>query len=186
MNKYLATGLLIVTFVLGTGTGYMISPQYAMNRYETSQVMDLGKADKYFDLRYINSMISHHREAMALANQIKDISKRQEIKDLAKEILASEPKAIDNLYQWKKDWYQDSSIVADKEVANLGSFDEKLDLRFLNALIAHHEAGIEMAMDAEKKSTRNDILNNADAVINFLESGVIKFKEWRTEWYKVL
>jgi uncharacterized protein (DUF305 family) len=98
-------------------------------------------------------------------------------------MLASEPKAIAELYQWKKEWYRDNRKVSDEAVPNLGEYDENFDLRFLNALIAHHEEGVTMAKEIRLKSSRADILNNADAVIKFLTVGLNTLNKWRTDWY---
>lgn len=49
--------------------------------------------------------------------------------------------------------------------SNLGKADSKYDLRFIDAMIAHHETAIEMAKDAQKKSTRNEILDLANSII---------------------
>lgn len=183
MSKFLIISLIIVAFVIGIGLGYLIAPEYAMASSEAKQMADLGKADKYVDLRYINAMIAHHRGAMILAQQVKEKSKRPQIIKLAEDILAGEPKAIDELYQWKKEWYRDTRKVNDTAVPNLGGYDENFDLRFLNALIAHHEEGVIMAKEIQVKSTRAEILSNADAVIQFLNEGLQTLKEWRTEWY---
>jgi uncharacterized protein (DUF305 family) len=144
----------------------------------------LGKADKYVDLRYINAMIAHHKGAMVLAQEVKDNSQRQEIKELAVAILNDEPKAIAELYEWKKNWFNDTTEVPAKVVPKLGSYDEKLDLRFLNALITHHQEGILMTKEIRLKSTKNEVLNNADAVEEFLTGGVKMLSEWRTNWYE--
>ena len=183
ISRFLTISLVIVAFVIGIGAGYLIAPEYAMAGYEAKQMADLGKADKYVDLRYLNAMIAHHGGAIILAQQAKEKTKRPEIKKLAEDILAGEPKAIAELYQWKKDWYKDIRKVSDKAVPNLGEYDENFDLRFLNALIAHHEEGIVMAKEIRLKSTRAEVLSNADAVIEFLTGGLTMLKEWRTEWY---
>jgi uncharacterized protein (DUF305 family) len=183
ISRFLTISLVIVAFVIGIGAGYLIAPEYAMAGYETKQMADLGKADKYVDLRYLNAMIAHHGGAINLAQQAKEKTNRPEIKQLAEDILAGEPKAIAELYQWKKDWYKDVRKVNDKAVPNLGEYDENFDLRFLNALIAHHEEGIIMAKEIRLKSTRAEVLSNADAVIEFLSGGLTMLKEWRTEWY---
>ncbi len=183
VSRFLIISLVIVAFILGIGTGYLITPQYSMSKYESTQMTDLGKADKYVDLRYLNTMIAHHRGAILLAEQARDKTKRTEIKQLAEDILVSEPEAIDELYQWKKEWYRDNKKVSDKIVPNLGEYDENFDLRFLNALIAHHEEGVAMANEIKLKSTRNQVLNNADAVIDFLTGGLKMLTKWRTEWY---
>lgn len=183
ISKFITISLVIVAFIIGIGTGYAIAPEYQMAGYEAKQMTDLGKSDKFVDLRYINAMIAHHRGAILLAQQAKANSARPEIIKLADEILAGEPKAIDALYSWKKEWYRDSRKVRDGQVANLGRNDESFDLRFLNALIAHHSEGIIMAKEIRLKSTRPEIIDNADSVISFLTGGLKTLTTWRTEWY---
>lgn len=185
MSKYLTLSLVIIALSTGLGLGYLLSPQYEKMQYEEAQMMDLGKADKYVDLRYIDAMIAHHKGAMVLAEQVKNSSQRQEIKDLSAMILSAEPKAIEELYQWKRNWYGDTKQIEAREVPNLGTYDEKLDWRFLNALIAHHEMGVEMTRDIKLKSTRNEILNNAATVEEFLEGGINSLSEMRKNWYGV-
>lgn len=85
----------------------------------------------------------------------------------------------------EKSWYNDTKKVKDPIVANLGSSDDKSDLRFLNAIIAHHEQGIMMTKETRIKSTRNEILNNADAVELFLSGGLKTLKELRQTWYNI-
>src|SRR4051794_10038403 len=119
----LAVSLMIVMFIIGLAGGYFISPEYQARMY-TKDTMDLGQPDRFIDLRYINAMIAHHRGAMLLAQQISDKSQHEDIKKLVPEILANEPKAISELYQWKKNWYRDTRIVSDPIVPNLGPADD--------------------------------------------------------------
>ena len=183
MSKHLlAISLLIIGFVVGMGAGYFLTPQYQETMFEKS--MDLGSADRLVDLRYLNAMAAHHRGAILLAKQA-EASQRPEIQSLAAAIQKDEPKLIDELYQWKREWYRDTRKVRDPLTARLGSYDDKLDLRFLNAIIAHHEAGMMMTKEIRTKSSRTEVLNNADAVENFLETTSVTFKEWRKAWYNV-
>jgi len=184
VSIYLAGGLMIVSAILGIGFGYYLTPEYRFSMYERNS-MDLGQADRTFDLRYINAMISHHRGAMLLAEQVSKNTARAEMKELAQNILKDEPGAIDELYAWKKDWYGDSKSVRDPIVANLGPADEKFDLRFFNAIIAHHEVGIMMTEETRQKSSRVEILNNADAVESFLANGIEALKKLRKDWYNI-
>lgn len=178
---YTAAAFMVIAGVLGAGIGYGLTPEYQLSMYEKN-VMDLGTADRWVDQRYVNAMIAHHRAAMLLAEQASQ-SERQEIRDLSKEILANEPKLIAELYGWKKDWYSDTREVRDPQVANLGTVDSTFDLRFLNALIAHHENGIEMTQEIRLKSSRNAVLDNADAVEAFLTSTGEVLRGWRSSWY---
>lgn len=184
ISIYLALGLVVTGTVLGMAFGYYITPEYRLSMYEKNN-MSLGQADRTFDLRYINAMIAHHRGAMLLAEQLSKNTSRPEMKTLAQNILVDEPKAIDELYTWKKEWYSDTKTVRDPIVANLGPADEKFDLRFLNAIIAHHEAGIVMTKETREKSSRAEILNNADAVEVFLTNGITTLKGIRSSWYNI-
>lgn len=180
----LTLSLTICAFVIGVTTGYFFSPSYQITMNEP-QTMGFGNADRFVDLRYIDQMAAHHRGAMLLAGQIQQKTQRQEIKDLAADILKNEPPLIEELYTWKKDWYKDTRRIKDPIVANLGPADDKTDLRFLNALIAHHSDGIAMTKEIRTKSSRADVLNNADAVENFLTTTSVTLKNWREQWYGV-
>lgn len=180
----LASALIVIAGVVGVGIGYAMTPEYKLTMYDKT-AMDLGKPDRWFDLRYINAMIAHHRGAMLVAEQMGKNTQRQELKDLSTKILEDEPKAIAELYAWKKAWYGDTRTVKDSVVPNLGIYDEKFDLRALNALIAHHEAGLVMTKEAKTKSSRTEVLNNVDAVDTFLTSTLKVFKDWRTQWYNI-
>ena len=87
----------MVGVTLGIAFGYYLTPEYKFSMYEKNE-MSLGPADRTFDLRYINEMISHHRGAMLLAEQLAKNSARPEMKTLAQNILNDEPAAIAELY----------------------------------------------------------------------------------------
>ena len=184
ISIYLVLTLMIVALIIGLGIGYALTPQYRLAMYE-EQSMGLGEADRWLDLRYVNAMITHHQGAMLLAEQAKKNGQRQEIKDLADAILKDEPVAIAELYAWKKDWYQDSRQASAPYPVRLGESDDKFDLRFLNALIAHHQAGVLMTQEIRAKSSRVEVLNNADAVELFLNNGLSMLKDWRQSWYQI-
>jgi uncharacterized protein (DUF305 family) len=184
VSIYLTVGLVVVSAVLGIAFGYYLTPEYRISMYDRNS-MDLGQADRTFDLRYINAMISHHRGAMLLAEQLSKNTTRAEMKTLAQNILNNEPAAIDELYAWKKAWYGDTRSVRDPIVANLGPADEKFDLRFLNAIIAHHTEGIMMTEETRQKTSRVEILNNADTVEAFLVNGLKALKGLRNDWYNI-
>lgn len=184
ISIYLTLGLVVVGVILGAAFGYYITPDYKVSMYDKN-TMSLGQADRTFDLRYVNAMISHHRGAMLLAEQLAKNTTRPEMKALAQNILADEPKAIAELYSWKKDWYGDTKGVRDPIVANLGPTGDTFDLRFLNAIIAHHEAGIVMTKETRLKSSRAQVLDNANAVETFLSNGLETLKGLRTTWYNI-
>lgn len=175
---------MIIVFVVGVGVGYYLTPQYQLAMYDKIS-MDFGVADRWVDLRYINAMIAHHRGAILLAEQLARESRRPEMQALAASIKEGEPRLISELYAWKTEWFNDSRKVKDPIVSKLGTNDEKFDLRFLNSLIAHHELGIEMTKQIRAKSSKMEVLNNADSVEKFLTDSLKTLKGLREGWYGV-
>lgn len=184
MSKTLTTSLVIIAFMAGTGAGYSLSPYYTPNSNE-SMSNNLGTADRWVDLRYINMMIAHHRGAILLAQKVEDNAERNEVRQIAKGIQESEPVLIEQLYKWKKAWYNDYTTVQDPKVTNFAREDIETDLRFLNALIAHHEAGIVMTKDIKTKSSRAEILKDAEGVEKFLIESKETLKGLRKDWYNI-
>jgi uncharacterized protein (DUF305 family) len=66
---------------------------------------DLGAAYDEFDLRFINGMIPHHEGALAMAQDALEKSSRPEVQQLAQDILSTQQVEIDQMQQWRKDWY---------------------------------------------------------------------------------
>jgi uncharacterized protein (DUF305 family) len=79
----------------------MSTPQIKSMRMD----MDLGKADANFDRRFLDAMIPHHEGAIVMAQDALAKSKRPEVQKLAKAIIADQQIEIDNMKQWRKDWY---------------------------------------------------------------------------------
>lgn len=184
MSKLFVYSLLIIAFIIGLGAGYTLTPEYAaaMGERETTMVT-LGRADRFIDLRYLNGEIAHHLSAINLAKQALEKSHREEIRDLAETIIKSDTENIKQLNDYKLSWYQDKKSVNDYEKVNLGDNDKKFDLRFLNALIAHHELAQDMAKEISTKSTRTQVLNLADNYAVSLSKDILVFEQWRRDWY---
>jgi len=67
---------------------------------------------------------------------------------------------------------------------DLGAADAEFDLRFLNAMIPHHEGAITMAKDVLSKSKRPEIKKLAQDILTSQQKEIDQMKEWRKAWYK--
>ena len=168
-----------------------------------SMTMDLGSADANYDLRFIDAMIPHHQGAVEMANVAQEKSKRPEIKKLASEIIKAQDKEIAQLKQWRTAWYPRASstpVAYDAKTGktvpmphqqmqgmmmnmDLGAADAEFDLRFINAMIPHHESAITMAQDASSKSKRPEIKKLAQSIIDSQQAEINQMKQWRKTWY---
>ncbi|MBN8560134.1 MAG: DUF305 domain-containing protein [Leptolyngbya sp. UWPOB_LEPTO1] len=165
--------------------------------------MDLGAADENFDLRFIDAMVPHHQGAVKMAQEALQKSKRPEIKKLAQSIIADQDKEIAQMQQWRKTWYASAAstpMAWDSKTKSmmpmtqdqmngmmmnmdLGAADDQFDLRFINAMIPHHESAIVMANDAKQKSKRPEIQKLAAAIVSSQQAEIDQMKQWRKAWY---
>ncbi len=67
--------------------------------------LDLGKADADFDRRFLDAMIPHHEGAVVMAQDALAKSKRPEIQKIAQAIMVSQQQEINQMKQWRKEWY---------------------------------------------------------------------------------
>jgi uncharacterized protein (DUF305 family) len=67
---------------------------------------------------------------------------------------------------------------------DLGSADAEFDLRFINAMIPHHEGAVTMAEDALSKSKRPEVKQLAQDIIASQQKEIDQMKQWRQAWYK--
>lgn len=78
---------------------------YRDSRPVEGQRLPLGGPDASFDLRYLNAMIVHHREAIAMARGIQRISTRNDVLTLASEVIRLDTADIAQFEQWREQWY---------------------------------------------------------------------------------
>lgn len=184
MQKTLLISLVGVMFVLGVGFGYYLTPEYAVLKSVPAH-NGLGNPDKFLNLRFINGMIAHHMSAIDMLENVKKNSKRPELLELADVVIKLDTGGIEMLYKLKEEMYGDKRKVTKFNPFQLGTNDEQFDLRFLNAMIIHHDEAIANSKEALSKSYDANILNTANSAINILSPNKEQLKKWREEWYGV-
>lgn len=63
-----------------------------------------GKNGDDFDKAFISHMIEHHQSAVDMAKLAEMNAKHDEIKDLSKDIIATQESEIAKMRQWQMDW----------------------------------------------------------------------------------
>ena len=64
----------------------------------------LSKRDP-FDEAFIDAMIPHHQSAIEMAEVAYEKSKNPRIEELAENIMSAQKREIEQMKQWRKDWY---------------------------------------------------------------------------------
>jgi uncharacterized protein (DUF305 family) len=165
--------------------------------------MDLGPADDSFDLRFIDAMIPHHEGAVVMAQEALQKSNRPEIKQLAAAIIQAQDPEIAAMKGWRTDWYPnvgEEPVMYSAEMGHtmpmteemrsammmtgdLGAADEQFDLRFLQAMIPHHEGAIEMAKQVLEKSDRPEVKELAEQIMDSQQKEIDQMQQWQKDWY---
>jgi len=196
--------IIALTAAIGIGTWQSSAQMGKMNHNMSGMSMELGKADANLDLRFIDGMMPHHQGAIAMAKEALQKSKRPEIKKLAVEIIKAQEVEIAQMQKWRKSWYPnvgstpmawnsemghmmtmtDSQKKGMMMSEDLGASDTNFDLRFLNAMIPHHEGAVVMAKDALAKSKRPEIKKLAHEIIASQNAEIKQMQQWKQAWYK--
>jgi uncharacterized protein (DUF305 family) len=74
------------------GMGMMMDPQNLANK-------------KPFDKAFIDAMIPHHQSAIEMATVAREKSENPRIKELAQDIISAQKREIEQMKQWRKEWY---------------------------------------------------------------------------------
>lgn len=104
---------IIVTLVIGLVVGYgahEVSDRDGFRMMSGGMGMMsmhlIGLQGDAFDKEFIQEMIVHHEGAIDMANLALKNAKHEEIKNLAKNIILSQSKEIEEMTNWNTAWYR--------------------------------------------------------------------------------
>ncbi len=153
-----------------------------------------ARMDAPFDAMFIDSMIVHHQGAIVMANQALKEATRPEIKALAEAIIEAQQAEIEHMREWRKTWYPelsptnglrtDDGHAMDMGPMSVPAGEMPFDIRFIDAMIPHHESAIAMAQMAKQRAEKPEIKQLADAIIQVQTAEIEQMKRWRAAWVR--
>ena len=154
----------------------------------TGQMQPMGSfdEDRPFDLQFIDQMGMHHQGAIMSSEHMISNSERPELRKLAESIQESQSEQIEQMQEWRKEWYPDAErtfgmmdptqmgeMVGDGMMEQMmgGSMQEMMggtatDAMFLRMMIPHHQLGIEMAELALEEAEHSELRELAQTIID--------------------
>lgn len=90
---------------------------------------------------FLVHMLPHHREAVASAERLLEVTERPELIDLANAIVETQTEEIDAMEGWLDQWYPDvdRDVAYQPMMTDLGSAStEEIEHAFLEEMIFHH------------------------------------------------
>ncbi|HXF61047.1 MAG TPA: DUF305 domain-containing protein [Caldilineaceae bacterium] len=151
------------------------------------QQMGQAQAGQDFDLGFIDGMIAHHEGAIAMAEQALEEAEHDEIRQMAQAIIDAQQAEIAQLQEWRMTWYPDAAptrgLGMEMGMMEIAEGEEPFDLRFIDAMISHHQGAIAMAQAALTSAQHDEIRQMAQDIIDAQQAEIDQLAEWRDAWY---
>jgi uncharacterized protein (DUF305 family) len=153
------------------------------------------KNGEYSDEAFIDAMVPHHQGAIAMAKVALKNAEHEEIKELSRNILASQQAEIEELKAIKKEEFGTSDVpmeMSSEQMRGMGVMmdpqslanKEPFDEAFIEAMIPHHRSAIDMATVANQDSENPRIKELAENIVSAQKGEIEQMKRWREQWYQ--
>ncbi len=132
-----------------------------------------------FDARFIDAMTDHHLGAVAMAGEALDSTVQPEIVALAEGIIAGQSIEIDSMAAWRERWYPGLGATGGMGMS-MGSMEVAAsdgvswDVRFLQAMISHHQGAIPMAQAALESAEHEELRVLAAGIITAQQEEIVE------------
>lgn len=149
------------------------------------------------DVTFATEMIPHHQQAVEMAELAADRAQSPEVQQLAEDIEAAQGPEIETMTQWLKDWGQETPSGS-MDHGDMGQGDSQempgmmdeaqmtqlmksngatFDQMFLQMMVEHHEAAIEMARTEQANGENADAIALAEQIESDQEAEIAKMEE---------
>jgi uncharacterized protein (DUF305 family) len=140
-----------------------------------------GAAAVPFDRAFIDAVVPHHESAIEMAKAAKDAGLSQpELIEIANNIIVTQQLEINQMLDWREEWYGSREIdPAGAEALGLSEAEmgmehtaadvraaDDVDQAFAEMMMAHHEGAIAMAELALERAQRGEIKELAQEIID--------------------
>jgi uncharacterized protein (DUF305 family) len=164
----------------------------------SGDVMDasnlLMENGEYSDERFIDAMVPHHQGAVEMAEVALENAEHPELRQLAGNIIADQQAEIERLRAIKEREFGSSEVpteMSSEEMEMMGMMEdhtmlanqEPFDKAFIDAMIPHHLAAIQMANAAIENTANEEIRELAQGIVDLQQSEIQQMTGWRREWY---
>lgn len=193
----LLIGALVVLLVVN-----IVSNSYSPG---TGRMMGWSQNSDVMDAHFIEQMIPHHEDAIAMAKLAQEKTQRSEVKELAQNIIDSQSKEIVQMKAWYKEWFgrelptgqavmRQHGMMGNNGL-HMGMMGNEMDLEtlkkaadfdreFVSEMIPHHQMAVMMASMLKNGTTRSEMKELAEDIINAQTGEIDLMRGWLRDWSK--
>lgn len=164
---------------------------------------NFNSQNSVIDAHFIEQMIPHHEDAITMANIALERSKKEEIRELAHNIIDSQSREIRQMKEWYESWYGRELPTGD-EVMNvhgmmgggrmhMGMMGNDTDMKrlenstefdkvFIEEMVPHHQMAVMMASMLRNGTSRPEMRQLADDIITAQTKEIGEMRDWYKTW----
>ena len=146
------------------------------------------------DTMFVEQMIPHHDDAIAMAELALERSTRPEIIGLAENIVRTQTAENDLMRGWYREWFgtavperSDQGMMGGMMggMSDLTALEEAedFDRAFIEAMAPHHRRGVMMATMARRSTTRPEVRELTTTIIRTQSEEIDLMLAWYEDWY---
>lgn len=148
-----------------------------------------------YEQQFLDTMTMHHQMAMHMASLVESRSANQELKDMAKKMMAEQEKEIAQLKGWKEQWYAGKPEAMNMKMPGMpesmkgmsgdklmSAKGEQFDRMFVDMMSQHHKGAIKMAQTAAPKLQHAEVKEFANRLVEMQKKEVAHMAEMKKSW----
>lgn len=149
------------------------------------------------DAMFIQQMIPHHEDAIAMGDLALTRAEHPELKRLAENIKRTQTAENVQMRAWYRQWFGVEVPTASGRgfggmggMMGRGSTDlkalstaESFDRAFLEAMIPHHQMAVMMSRMAESATSRPEMRDFTQAISDAQRREIEQMEEWYRQWF---
>ena len=196
-------GGVLVWFLVANAVNNNISGMMQMMGIRQVTSQNTGAMAGSIDRHFLEQMIPHHEDAITMAKLAQTKARRSEVKQLAKNIIDSQGKEINQMKVWYKDWFgkdvpQDTPVMGQHgmtqtsgmhmgmmgDASDIQKLDqaEDFDRAFVENMIPHHQMAVMMATMLKNSTRRPEMVKLADDIIAAQTNEINQMRQWLASW----
>jgi len=146
------------------------------------------------DAMFIQEMIPHHDDAIAMADLALTRAEHPELRELAETIKQTQTAENAQMRDWYREWFDaavpEGSVgmmggMMGSEMTDLAALTEagSFDREFIEQMVPHHEMAIMMSQMAGGPSARPEMREFTQGIIDTQSAEIELMLDWYAEWY---
>ncbi|HEX7880203.1 MAG TPA: DUF305 domain-containing protein [Candidatus Eisenbacteria bacterium] len=139
-----------------------------------------------YDLRFIDTMSRHHKDAVAMARLAASQASRAEIQEFAAKVITDQERQIELMKGWRDQWYSGHSNAGGDmpgmERMGTGGLEglsgTDFDAKFIEMMTSHHQGGVKMATSGLEKLQHAELKALAQQIADVQTQEIAKMAQW--------